>query len=108
MSIISFKDEKENKPVADSKGPFSEWINTTKTPTGSWASIDRVCENLTITEIECLTSDGKNPKSSGQTFTCNKDIGFYCRNIEQSGSGRICGDYKFRLRCSTTKLQGRY
>ena len=88
-------------------GTWSEWVYTKKTPTGSWAVADhqKLCDNHTTLRIECSTADGNNVQTTGEYSECDKDIGFFCRNIELDGT--TCSDYKFRLRCSATDKIGK-
>jgi hypothetical protein len=69
------------------------------------ADHQKLCHNYTTIRIECATADGRKVEATGEYFECDKDIGFFCRNIELDG--RKCSDYKFRLRCSATDKRGK-
>lgn len=95
--------------MATESATWSDWVNTTKTATGSWALADhrKLCNNYTSIRIECTTSDGKNAETTGENFECDINLGFVCRNIEQEEGVKKCSDYRFRLRCSKTDKLGK-
>jgi hypothetical protein len=93
--------------LATDPGSWSDWVYTKKTSTGSWAVADhqKLCHNHTTIRIKCATTDDKEVETTGEHFECDKDLGFFCRNIELDGT--TCSNYKFRLRCSATDKIGK-
>ncbi|XP_063737440.1 LOW QUALITY PROTEIN: mucin-5AC-like [Eleginops maclovinus] len=88
---------------------WSEWINLGKPTSGPNGGDDESIQKIisagyhicsTPEEVQCrsVLYPGFPLSETGQTVTCNKDVGLICNN-KQQGLQQQCLDYEIRLKC---------